>query len=77
MVVEERPPLEEEKTKAGDQDLRREIFKNLAWIFYFVFFVFFFNSCVVFLCILVKNLLATNPRTQTAIARRKVTIPFT
>ena len=51
MVVEERPPLEEEKTKAGDQDLRREICKDLAWVFDFVFFVvYFFVVFFVFLC---------------------------
>ena len=47
MVIEERPPLEEEKTEAGDQDLRRETRENIAWIFgfcilYLVFSILYF-----------------------------------
>ena len=40
MVIEEWPPLEEEKTEAGDQDLRRETRKNLAWILGVLFCIF-------------------------------------
>ena len=43
IVVEEGPPLEEEQSEASDQDLRRELRENFAWI------LIFFRKFIIFI----------------------------